>query len=173
MSTGSDSVRVLIAGGGTAGHLLPGLAVAGALVDADHGAADVTFAGGDRGVERDLVPTAGFALTELPGRGIQRRLTVANLSAVAALLRGLVRGVGLVRRTRPDVVVVLGGYASFACGVGAVLTRRPLVLLEQNARAALQVADQGYVLETGRVTMQGDAASLAADARIVELYLGG
>jgi len=135
MSTGSDSVRVLIAGGGTAGHLLPGLAVAGALVDADHGAADVTFAGGDRGVERDLVPAAGFALTELPGRGIQRRLTVANLSAVAARLRGLVRGVGLVRRIRPDVVVVLGGYASFACGVGAVLTRRPLVLLEQNARA--------------------------------------
>jgi undecaprenyldiphospho-muramoylpentapeptide beta-N-acetylglucosaminyltransferase len=135
MTTAPDTVRVLIAGGGTAGHLLPGLAVADALVDAGLDPTDVTFAGGDRGVERELVPAAGFALTELPGRGIQRRLTVANLSAAAALLRGLSRGVGLVRRTRPDVVVVLGGYASFACGVGAVLTRRPLVLLEQNARA--------------------------------------
>src|SRR5690606_35816652 len=44
-------------------------------------------------------------------------------------------GIGLVRRHRPAVVVVLGGYASFACGVGAVLTRTPLVLLEQNKRA--------------------------------------
>jgi len=47
-----------------------------------------------------------------------------------------------------------------------------ILLIEQNARAALQVADYGYVLETGRMTMQGDAASLAADGRIVEMYLG-
>ena len=135
MSATSGTVRVLIAGGGTAGHLLPGLAVADALVDAGLARGDVTFAGGDRGVERELVPQAGFSLTELPGRGIQRRVSLANLGSAAALLRGLWRGVGLVRRTRPDVVVVLGGYASFACGVGAALTRRPLVLLEQNARA--------------------------------------
>ena len=47
-----------------------------------------------------------------------------------------------------------------------------ILLVEQNARAALQVADQGYVLETGRVTLQGDSATLAADGRIVDMYLG-
>jgi branched-chain amino acid transport system ATP-binding protein len=47
-----------------------------------------------------------------------------------------------------------------------------ILLVEQNARAALQVADRGYVLETGRVTLTGDAATLAADARVVEMYLG-
>ncbi len=47
-----------------------------------------------------------------------------------------------------------------------------VLLVEQNARAALQVSDHGYVLETGRVTLQGASASLAADPRIVELYLG-
>ena len=47
-----------------------------------------------------------------------------------------------------------------------------ILLVEQNARAALQVADRGYVLETGRVTLEGDAKTLAADPRIVEMYLG-
>ncbi len=47
-----------------------------------------------------------------------------------------------------------------------------ILLVEQNARAALQVADRGYVLETGRVTLHGDSATLAADERIVEMYLG-
>jgi len=47
-----------------------------------------------------------------------------------------------------------------------------ILLVEQNARAALQVADRGYVLETGRVTLHGDSATLAADGRIVDMYLG-
>jgi branched-chain amino acid transport system ATP-binding protein len=47
-----------------------------------------------------------------------------------------------------------------------------ILLVEQNTRAALQVADRGYVLETGRVTMEGDSAALATDGRIVEMYLG-
>ena len=71
----------------------------------------------------------------LPGRGIQRKLSIANLSAVIDLFKALLQGIGIVRRRKPSVVVVLGGYASFACGVGAVLCRVPLVLLEQNKRA--------------------------------------
>lgn len=131
----SAGPTVVIAGGGTAGHLLPGLAVAQALVELGVAPDRVHFAGGDRGVERDLVPAAGFPLTELPGRGIQRRLTLDNVRAAVALARGLVQGISLVRRLRPDVVVVLGGYASFASGVGAIVSRRPIVLVEQNARA--------------------------------------
>lgn len=135
MSGSSNRPRVLIAGGGTAGHVLPGIALADALVAQGLAHEDIVFAGGDRGVERDLVAPAGYGLTELPGRGIQRRVTWSNVTAAWALLRGVVRGLGLVRRTRPGVVVVLGGYASLACGLGAVLWRRPLVLCEQNARA--------------------------------------
>lgn len=131
----ADRTWALVAGGGTAGHLLPGLSVAGALVAAGHDPATIHFVGAERGPESTLVPEAGFTVDVLPGRGIQRRLVVANLGAVIDLVRALVRGVWLVRRHRPEVVVVLGGYASFACGVGAVLTRTPLVLLEQNKKA--------------------------------------
>jgi len=125
----------LFAGGGTAGHLLPGLAVARSLVATGHPADSIHFVGAERGPESTVVPDAGFTVDVLPGRGIQRRLAAANVGAVFDLARALVRGVALVRRRRPAVVVVLGGYASLACGVGAVLTRTPLVLLEQNQLA--------------------------------------
>ena len=125
----------LLAGGGTAGHVLPGLAVAQALEARGHDPSTIRFVGSERGLERSLVPHAGFDVTLLPGRGIQRRLTLANVGAVWGLLQAIVTGIGLVRRLRPSVVVVLGGYASVACAVGAVMWRVPIVVLEQNARA--------------------------------------
>ena len=131
----ADETWALIAGGGTAGHLLPGISVARALVAAGHDPATIHFVGAERGPEAELVPAAGFTVDVLPGRGIARRLTLANVGAALDLLRAVGRGIGIVRRRRPAVVVVLGGYASFACGVGAVLLRVPLVLLEQNKRA--------------------------------------
>lgn len=133
--TTSSGTWLLVAGGGTAGHLLPGLAVARALVASGRPASSIHFVGAQRGPEAELVPAAGFEVDVLPGRGIARRLTVANVAASFDLVRALARGVGLVRRHRPEVVVVLGGYASFACGVGAIVSRVPLVLLEQNRRA--------------------------------------
>ena len=56
----------------------------------------------------------------------------------------------------------------------AELRRRgvSILLVEQNARAALQVADYAYVLETGQIAMQGPAPLLADDARVIEAYLG-
>ncbi|MEJ7585595.1 MAG: UDP-N-acetylglucosamine--N-acetylmuramyl-(pentapeptide) pyrophosphoryl-undecaprenol N-acetylglucosamine transferase [Acidimicrobiales bacterium] len=125
----------IMAGGGTAGHLLPGLAVGRALVERGHDPASIHFVGSDRGVEATMVPAAGFTFDELPGRGIQRRFTLRNIPAAVGLAQGLLRGVVIVARRRPAVVIVLGGHASLACGVGAVLARRPLVLLEQNVRA--------------------------------------
>jgi len=47
-----------------------------------------------------------------------------------------------------------------------------ILLVEQNARAALQIADYGYVLETGEVSLAGPSAELAADPRVIEAYLG-
>jgi UDP-N-acetylglucosamine--N-acetylmuramyl-(pentapeptide) pyrophosphoryl-undecaprenol N-acetylglucosamine transferase len=134
-SPGEPGTYALVAGGGTAGHVLPGLAVARALVERGHDVATIHFVGSERGLESTLVPAAGFGLTVLPGRGIQRRLTLDNVAAVWGLLRAVVMGIGLVRRRRPSVVLVLGGYASVACVVGAVLWRVPIVVAEQNARA--------------------------------------
>lgn len=123
----------IIAGGGTAGHVLPGLSIGHEIVARGHDPSEVHFVGSARGIETRLVPAAGFPLTVLPGRGIQRRPTLANIGAIVGLLRAMVAGFRLVRRHRPAVVVGLGGYASVPCGVAAIMMRVPLVIAEQNA----------------------------------------
>ncbi|MDE0236210.1 MAG: undecaprenyldiphospho-muramoylpentapeptide beta-N-acetylglucosaminyltransferase [bacterium] len=129
----SAPVWAVIAGGGTAGHVHPGLAVARALVRRGHQPESIHFVGSARGVERDLVPAAGFELTLLPGRGIKRQLTWQNLKSAAGLAQAVVQAVGLLRRLRPAVVLGLGGYASVPCALAALLLRIPLVVTEQNA----------------------------------------
>lgn len=123
----------VVAGGGTAGHVLPGIAIGQALVSRGHPPETLVFVGSSRGVESRLVPEAGFELVALPGRGIARRLTLANLGAVWGLLRALAQAFRLVRVRRPSVVVALGGYASVACVVAAAAQRVPIVVAEQNA----------------------------------------
>jgi undecaprenyldiphospho-muramoylpentapeptide beta-N-acetylglucosaminyltransferase len=127
----------VISGGGTGGHTVPGLAVAGALVAAGHAAAGIHFIGSTRGMEGETVPAAGFTITTLPGRGLERRLSLSNLGRAWDILRAVGRGVRLVRRLRPAVVLTLGGYAAVPGALGAVMWRVPLVIAEQNAVASL------------------------------------
>ncbi|QGG95546.1 UDP-N-acetylglucosamine--N-acetylmuramyl-(pentapeptide) pyrophosphoryl-undecaprenol N-acetylglucosamine transferase [Actinomarinicola tropica] len=128
----------LVAGGGTAGHVVPGLAVARALVDAGHPPESIHFLGSARGTETSMVPAAGHPLTVLPGRGLNdRRVNLENLRAAWGIVRGVVRGIGVVRRLRPSVVLSLGGYAAVPGVVGAAIWRVPVVVTEQNARASL------------------------------------
>jgi UDP-N-acetylglucosamine--N-acetylmuramyl-(pentapeptide) pyrophosphoryl-undecaprenol N-acetylglucosamine transferase len=128
---------IVIAGGGTGGHVVPGLAVARALVAAGTPAERILFVGSARGIEAKLVPDAGFEVVLLTGRGIQRRLTWENLGAVWGLIRAFFSGFALLARIRPRAVVSLGGYASVAASASAVLLRIPVVVTEQNARAGL------------------------------------
>jgi undecaprenyldiphospho-muramoylpentapeptide beta-N-acetylglucosaminyltransferase len=122
----------IVTGGGTAGHVLPALAIADALVAAGRDRATIHYAGSERGIEARLVPPTGYPMTLLPGRGIQRRLTLANVGAVWGLVVAAVRALGLVGRLRPQVVIAVGGYASVAVGLAAVVRRVPLVVAEQN-----------------------------------------
>lgn len=123
----------VIAGGGTAGHVVPGLAIAHELARRGVPPDAITYVGSKRGIETRLVPAAGFPLTVLPGRGIQRRLTFDNVGAIVGLLAAVVRALVLIGRRRPAVVVGLGGYASVPCVLAAVVWRVPIVVAEQNA----------------------------------------
>jgi undecaprenyldiphospho-muramoylpentapeptide beta-N-acetylglucosaminyltransferase len=123
----------VIAGGGTAGHVLPAIAVGRALVRRGHLPASIHFVGSRRGIEGGLVADAGFPITVLPGRGVARRLTLANLAAVGGLVVAIGRATVLVARERPSVVLAVGGYASLPCVAAAALWRVPIVVAEQNA----------------------------------------
>lgn len=136
-ASGCQQVWAVIAGGGTAGHVHPGLAVARALVRRGREPETIHFVGSARGVERDLVPAAGFELTLLPGRGIKRQLTWQNLSSAWGLARAVVQARGLLRRLQPAVVLGLGGYASVPCALAARQLKIPVVVAEQNAAPGL------------------------------------
>lgn len=131
--TSSEPVWCVVAGGGTAGHVHPGLAIAEALCANGHARDSILFVGSERGVDSDLVPAAGFDLVTLPGRGIQRRLTVENIGSLLGLLRAFWSALALLRSERPAVVVSLGGYASVPCSIAALFLRIPVVVAEQNA----------------------------------------
>lgn len=133
--TGEGLTWALIVGGGTAGHVLPGLAVAAELRRRGHEPSSIHFVGAERGIEARIVPEAGFGITLLPGRGIQRKLTPANIGALWGLVKAIFMALALVRRRRPAVVLALGGFASVACSLAAVFWRVPLVVADQNARA--------------------------------------
>jgi UDP-N-acetylglucosamine--N-acetylmuramyl-(pentapeptide) pyrophosphoryl-undecaprenol N-acetylglucosamine transferase len=123
--------RVLIAGGGTGGHLFPGIAVATEL--RRRCGAEVRFVGSSHGIERTAVPRAGFTVELLPIRGLRREGFAGLVRALWRIPWSFVAALRLVLRFRPQLVVGVGGYASFPAVVAAFLRRVPIVLLEQNA----------------------------------------
>ncbi len=117
--------------------MIPAIAIGRALVAGGRPASSICFVGSRRGMEGRIVPAAGFDVVLLPGRGIARRLTWQNVGAVVGLMAAFARAVVLVGRNRPAVVIAVGGYASIACALAAVLWRVPLVVAEQNAAPGL------------------------------------
>ena len=123
---------VLVMAGGTGGHVAPGLAVAELLRERG---ADVHWMGTDAGVEADMVPKAGIALSRISIKGVRGRGAGAWLSLPWRLSRALWQSWRIMRRLRPGCVLGMGGFASFPGGLAAWLSRRPLVIHEQNAVA--------------------------------------
>ncbi|MGH9130943.1 MAG: UDP-N-acetylglucosamine--N-acetylmuramyl-(pentapeptide) pyrophosphoryl-undecaprenol N-acetylglucosamine transferase [Acidimicrobiales bacterium] len=125
--------EVIMAGGGTAGHVLPALSIAQALVERGHEPGSIHFVGSRRGQEAELVPHAKFTISLLPGRGVPRQLSLRSLAATAGLAVALVESTAILLRRRPAVVVSVGGYASLPTTLAAVALRIPLVLCNLDA----------------------------------------
>jgi undecaprenyldiphospho-muramoylpentapeptide beta-N-acetylglucosaminyltransferase len=136
-----SATYALVTGGGTGGHVYPALALADELVRRGHPRDAIRFVGSQRGLEVTAVPEAGYAIDVLPGRGFDRARTREALTRNARTTWDTVvavsRAVGIVRRTRPAVVVGVGGYASLPTLVAARLLRIPAVIHEADAHPGL------------------------------------
>lgn len=130
-------VFAVITGGGTGGHVYPALALANELVSRGRARDSIRFVGARRGLEARVVPDAGYAIDLLPGRGFRRRLSTADIGAAWDTMRALIQARRVVARARPNVVVGVGGYASFPSLMAARLQRIPMVVHEQNAAPGL------------------------------------
>ena len=123
-------MRLLIAGGGTGGHLFPGIAVAEEVV---RRGGQVLFVGTSRGLEARAVPAAGYALEVLEVSGLKRVGLMATLRGLFRLPKAFFRSLSILRRFRPDVVMGVGGYASGPMVLAAALWRYPTAIQEQNS----------------------------------------
>ncbi len=123
-------MKVLIAGGGTGGHLFPGVAIA-EEVRARGG--EVLFVGTGRGLEAKLLPAAGWPLELLEVSGLKRMGLGGTLRGLGRLPRAFAGSLAILRRFQPDVVVGVGGYASGPMVLTAALSGRPTAVQEQNS----------------------------------------
>ncbi|MGQ0733269.1 MAG: undecaprenyldiphospho-muramoylpentapeptide beta-N-acetylglucosaminyltransferase [Acidobacteriota bacterium] len=129
-------MRVLIAGGGTGGHLYPGIALAREIGRRDP-QAQVTFVGTAQGIEADVVPREGFALELIRVTGLKGKSPVSVVKGLALLPLAAIDAWRVISRFRPHVVVGVGGFASGPVLMLSALRRYPTMLLEQNAMPGL------------------------------------
>lgn len=129
-------MKVIIAGGGTGGHLFPAVALGEELIRERPGI-DVMFVGTSAGLEAKWLPKSGLRYELFEMHGIRGHNVVERIRSSIEFLRAIGLARGLIKRVRPNLVVSAGGYASAAMGAGAILTGTPLVLMEQNTRPGL------------------------------------
>jgi UDP-N-acetylglucosamine--N-acetylmuramyl-(pentapeptide) pyrophosphoryl-undecaprenol N-acetylglucosamine transferase len=153
-----------ITGGGTAGHVLPAIAVAEALVAAGHAADTIHYIGSARGIETRLLPETGFGGTYVDVVGFQRRLDRRNFAFVPKMVTATRSIIDLFERDRPSVVVSVGGYASMPAVFAARRLGIPVVVvsydrtpgrasrLAARSAAACAVAFEGSLLPRAEVT---------------------
>lgn len=127
-----NKIKVIISGGGTGGHIFPAIAIANNLKIkvAD---ADILFVGAKGKMEMEKVPAAGYPIEGLWISGLQRRLTLKNISVPFKILSSLLKANTIIKRFKPDVVIGVGGYASWAVVKVATMKKIPALIQEQNS----------------------------------------
>ncbi len=129
-------MRVVLAGGGTAGHIEPALALADALRQADPRAVVVCL-GTERGLETRLVPMRGYELALIPAVPLPRSVTPAAAHRARPAGRGGQRRGRVLDRVRADVLVGFGGYVATPGYLAARRHHVPIVVHEANPRPGL------------------------------------
>lgn len=125
-------MRVLISGGGTAGYINPGLAIAKFIMQKDP-LSEILFIGTEEGLEKSLVPRDGFNLSTIKVRGFKRKLSFEFLIAIKELFQGYWQARMILKRFKPDIVIGTGGYVCGPVVLNAVRMKIPTLIHEQNA----------------------------------------
>jgi UDP-N-acetylglucosamine--N-acetylmuramyl-(pentapeptide) pyrophosphoryl-undecaprenol N-acetylglucosamine transferase len=128
---GIGPLRVMIAGGGTGGHVVPALAIGRRLRDKHN--AEVHYVGTARGIETKLIPDAGFKLELVRSGQLKNVSLMTRLRTMVDLPLGVLHCISLLRKFQPQVVVGVGGYASGPAMLAAVMLRVPTLIYEPNA----------------------------------------
>lgn len=127
-------MKIIISGGGTAGHIYPAIAVADKLMEYDN---EILFVGAKGKMEMMRVPKAGYSIIGLPISGIKRSFALSNLLVPFKTIYSLFKAMRIIKKFQPDVVAGFGGYASAPTLIAAQILGIPTVIQEQNSYAGL------------------------------------
>ena len=128
----SKSLRLIVSGGGTGGHIFPAIAIADAF-KRRHPDAEILFVGAKGRMEMERVPQAGYPIEGLWISGFKRELSLDNLSFPFKLISSLCKAKRILKKFKPDVVVGVGGFASGPTMRKATSLGIPVVIQEQNS----------------------------------------
>src|SRR5215211_2250896 len=145
--------RIVIAGGGTGGHLYPGIAVARELLSRRPDAV-VTFAGTVRGIESRVVPREGFQLDVLRSAGLKGTSSGALIRGIALLPLSAIDAGRILARRKPQLVIGVGGYSSGPVVAAAAAKGIPTLLLEQNAVPGFTNRTLARIVSAAAVTFE-------------------
>jgi UDP-N-acetylglucosamine--N-acetylmuramyl-(pentapeptide) pyrophosphoryl-undecaprenol N-acetylglucosamine transferase len=159
-SAAGRPLRVLIAGGGTGGHLFPGIALAERIRGAG---GEVLFVGTERGIETRVLPEEGWKLDLVDVAGIKGRGLVGLVGGLARLPRAYVQSRRIIKRFMPDVVVGVGGYASGPVVATAAMSGLPTALLEQNSIPGITNRILGRIVRRIYCTFEDRTGRFPAD----------
>lgn len=134
--TSKKTLRILISGGGTGGHIFPAIAIANA-VRRRHPDCEILFVGALGRMEMERVPAAGYNITGLPVAGFDRKRLWRNFGVAVKLLRSMIKARKILKDFRPDIAVGVGGYASGPMLKAAQKSGIPTLLQEQNSYAGV------------------------------------
>lgn len=129
-------IRAIISGGGTGGHIFPALSIADKLKEVSPDSS-ILFVGAEGRMEMDKVPAAGYEIKGLPVAGLQRRLTLSNLTLPFKLIKSLSMAGEIIGSFKPDIAIGVGGYASAPLLWCAGRKGIPTLIQEQNGYAGL------------------------------------
>jgi UDP-N-acetylglucosamine--N-acetylmuramyl-(pentapeptide) pyrophosphoryl-undecaprenol N-acetylglucosamine transferase len=126
------NLKVLISGGGTAGHINPGIAIAKYIQHRDQNA-EIIFVGTQNGLEKDLIPREGFPLKFIRVKGFRRKISLDTFLTIKELFIGLKEAKEILKAFQPDVVIGTGGYVCGPVLFIAAKMKIPTIIHEQNA----------------------------------------
>src|SRR6185369_3261071 len=156
-------LSILIAGGGTGGHLYPGIAVARELMSRVPDA-QVTFVGTSAGIEARVVPREGFTLDVIRSAGLKGKSLQSLARGLGLLPLSALDAAQVISRRRPSVVIGVGGYSSGPVVALAALRGVPTLLMEQNATPGLTNRLLSRLVRCAAVTYEESLATFGAKA---------
>lgn len=125
-------MKVLLAGGGTGGHVYPAIAIANKIKEHNPDC-EILFVGTKNGIESEIVPKAGFELKTVTVQGFKRKIDLDNIKRVFKLCKGLEQSRRIVKKYKPDIVIGTGGYVSGPVLFNAAMNKRVTIVHEQNS----------------------------------------